>query len=164
MTLRVQERQLKIAKLTEHDNIEAYLVTFERMMETYKIPKRRWAFRLVPQLSGRAQQAYAAMPREQAGEYDEVKAVILHRYDITQETYRQRLRAATRKEGETYQELATCLMELVSKWTRDCESVVEVRELIVTEQLLNVLPRDTQIWVWERKPKLSREAGKLADD
>jgi len=53
-------------------------------MEAYKIPRRRWAYKLVPQLSGRAQQSNTAIPREQAGEYDEVKAAILHCYDITE--------------------------------------------------------------------------------
>ena len=59
----------------------------------------------------RAQQAYASMP---SGDYSEVKAVILCRYDFTEETYRQRMMAATRKEGENYRESATRLMDLAN--------------------------------------------------
>ena len=33
-----QERDVKITKLSEEDDIEAYLTTFERCMQAYKIP------------------------------------------------------------------------------------------------------------------------------
>ena len=39
--------QLKLAKLTEQDDIEAFLTTFERVMGVFGI-ERRWAFKLAP--------------------------------------------------------------------------------------------------------------------
>ena len=59
------------------------------MMQAYKIPKERWVYKLALQLTGKAQQACAAMPTADAGKYDDVKAAILRRYDINSETYRQ---------------------------------------------------------------------------
>ena len=44
----------KVAKLLNSDDIEAYLVTFERLMAAYKVPTSRWAFLLAPQLSEKA--------------------------------------------------------------------------------------------------------------
>jgi hypothetical protein len=35
---------------------------------------------------------------------------------------------------------------------------------MVREQLLNMLPEDVWLWVYERKPKTSAEAGALAED
>ena len=35
---------------------------------------------------------------------------------------------------------------------------------MVTEQLLNMLPKEIRVWVKERKPKTSMAAGELADD
>ena len=87
------ERDVKFTKLTETDDIEAYLTTFERTMQAFNVPKEQWVFKLAPQLTGKAQQAFAAMETESAGSYDDVKAVILRRYNINEETYRQRLRA-----------------------------------------------------------------------
>ena len=52
-------------------------------MQAYKIPKERWVYKLAPQLTGRAQQAYVAMP---TAKYDDVKAAILMRYNINSET------------------------------------------------------------------------------
>ena len=115
-------------------------------------------------MAGKAQQAYTAMSPELATNYVEVKAAILRRYDINAETYRRRFRTAKKKEGEAYLELATRLIDLLKKWMSDCTTVEEIKEKIVTEQLLNTMPRDLRIWVGERKPKTGEEAGRLADD
>eukprot|EP00731_Ephydatia_muelleri_P020019 Em0012g844a len=113
---------------------------------------------------GKAQQAYAAMRAEDAGTYQLLKEVILRRYDILDETYRQRFRETVKKEDETVSELAVRLDDLLQKWTKDCKTVAEVRDLMVREQLLNALPRDLKIWVSERKPKTSTEAADMADN
>ena len=47
---------------------------------------------------------------------------------------------------------------------KTCTSIEELRDLVVLEQLLNTLPEDARIFVKERKPRTSMEAGRLADD
>ena len=120
--------------------------------------------RLPPNLTGKAQQAYAAMPPEDAGTYKEVRAAALRRYDISTETYHQRSWEARLKEGETNRELVIRLLDLASKWTKDCSFVRDVVELTVKEQLLDTMPSAVHIWVHEQKPQDSAEAGQLADD
>ena len=71
------------------------------MMAAYGVDRSQWVYRLAPHLTGKAQQAYAAMSTEDASTYEEVKAVVLRRYDNSTETYRQRFREARLKEGET---------------------------------------------------------------
>ena len=156
--------RVKLTKLTEADDIEAYLTTFERMMAAYEVEETRWVYKLAPQLTGRAQQAYAALTPEASGTYDEVKEAIVRRYDITDETYRQRCRTTKKKPDETYRELATRARDLATKWTRGCTTQEELLELVTAENVLNVLPRDVQVWVRERKPRTNEEAGHLAED
>ena len=120
--------------------------------------------RLAPQLTGKAQQAYAAMTTADSVDYKKVKEAILRRYDVSEETYRQRFRAARRKEGEAYVELVTRLQDLVRKWMAECESVGAVLDKVVGEQLLNTMPSELRVWISERKPATSAEAGRLADD
>ena len=50
--------------------MEAYLTTFEQMMVVFEVPKARWVFKLAPQLTGKAQQAYVVMPAEDANDYE----------------------------------------------------------------------------------------------
>ena len=74
--------QVKLVPLTEQDDIESYLVTFERIMDAYKITKEQWTYYLAPQLTGKAQQAFAALPSEESRAYDGVKTAILLRYGV----------------------------------------------------------------------------------
>ena len=111
---------IKLTRLTEDDDIESYLTTFERVMEAHEVSRERWSFQLAPYLTGRAQQAYAALPPEDAKTYDTVKAAILRRYDINEETYRRRFRNPKPKKGETPRELVTRLTDLATRWTREC--------------------------------------------
>ena len=78
---------LKLTKLTDGEDIEAFLKTFERLMEAYEVPKECWAYQLAPQLTGKAQQAYAAVSSDSAKKYDDMKTAILRRYNINEETY-----------------------------------------------------------------------------
>lgn len=132
-------------------------------MVGYEIGQERWAYKLAPQLTGRAQQVFAAMDPARASDYKEVKATILRRYDTSEETYRRRSRAVVRKDGKSYRELATRVQDLFEKCTRKCTTVGELRELLMLDQWLNALPHDARIWVIEREPKTLAEAGKLAD-
>ena len=159
-----RDRDVKVTKLTEKDDIEAYLTTFERLMKAYDIKEERWSFKLAPQLIGKAQQAYAAMPPDEAKVYANLKDAILRRYDINEESYRQRFRSAVPKPGEINRELRARLGDLAEKWMQKCKTMEEVRDLVVLEQLVNALPEEIRVWVKERKPKTSEEASELADD
>ncbi|XP_064404484.1 uncharacterized protein LOC135349805 [Halichondria panicea] len=138
-------RHLNLAKLTEKEDIEAYLTTFERLMTAFEVKEEHWAHKLAPQLMGRAQQAFAAMDVEKAKNYEDVKRAILQRYDISEETYRKRFRTTKKAEGEAYLELATKLRDLLEKWTAGCTTMEALKEKIVVEQLTG------------------EEAGRLAD-
>ena len=113
---------VKLTRLTEEDDIEAYLTSFERIMTAHEVSRERWPFKLAPQLTGKAQQAYAALPPNEAMTYDTIKTAILRRYNINEETYRQRFRKLKAKEGESPQELMTRLKDLATRWMRDSAS------------------------------------------
>ena len=85
------EALVKVAKLMDSDDIEEYLLTFERQMAAYEIDQSRWAFILAPQLTGRAQKAYMALTNDDTSDYPTIKQAILKRYDINEETHRPRL-------------------------------------------------------------------------
>ena len=92
-------------------------------MQVHAMEEDSWTFRLAPQLSGKAQQAYAAMSGKDATDHKKVKTAILKRYNINEEMYRRRIRTARKREGETYGEIAIRLNDLVKKWMTGCESV-----------------------------------------
>ena len=147
------EQAVKLTKLTESDDVEAYLTTFKRMMEAYQVDMAKWAYLLAPQLTGKAQQAYAAMAE-----------AILKRFNISEESYRMKFRAVSRRAEESYSKMATRMIDLLHKLTHGCERLADALELFAMEQLLNSVPVGVRIWLSERKPKTVAEAGSLADD
>ena len=156
---------VKLIPLGENDDIEAYLVTFERIMAAHKVEKNRWSQYLAPQLSGRAQLAFAALTASSAGDYDAIKTAVLARCDINEESYRRRFRSMTRKAGETNREVAVRLMDVQQKWMKECTTVDEVQQLIGKEQFLIFLGSTEQsLWVMEKKPETCVAAGELADE
>ena len=158
------DKDVKVPKLTEEDDIVAYLTTFERLMTAYEIKQERWVFKLASNLVGKAQQAYAGLSTEDASSYDRLKEAILQRYDITEESYRQRFRLVKKKLGESSKELVARLDDLATKWLKSCTKPEEVRDKVVLEQFLNMQSEEIRVFVRERKPATSEEAGTLADD
>eukprot|EP00731_Ephydatia_muelleri_P034075 Em0046g18a len=158
------EITVKLVPLNEKDDVEAYLITFERIMAAHNISKDRWPHYLTSQLTGKAQLAFAAISPSDSGNYEKIKAAILIRYGINDEEYRRRFRSERRKDGETNRELAVRLMEWQAKWLKECHTVEDVLNAVGKEQFLNTLPTDKKLWVLERKPETGVKAGELADE
>ncbi|XP_011404865.1 PREDICTED: uncharacterized protein LOC105313269 [Amphimedon queenslandica] len=158
-----RELSVKLMPLSEKDDIESYL-TFDRIMEAHKIKEKRRTQFLAPNLTGKAQLAFTALPAEEAAKYKELKRVLLTRYNISEETYRRRFRLDGRKKEGSNRELAVRLMDWQVKWLKECKKVKDVMELVEIEQFLNLLPTEKRLWVAERKPKSCIQAGELADE
>ena len=158
-----RERDAQLVRLTDKDDIETYLTTFERVMEAYEVDRNRWTFKLAPYLSGRAQEVYGSLAAEAAANYEQLKEAILVRYGIREETYRMRFRSTKKKAEETYRELGNRLQDTAKKWLRDYESKEELLDVLVKEQFVNSLPTILQVWIREREPETSEAAFDLAD-
>ena len=129
---------MRVTKLTNTDDIEGYLTTFERQMAAYDIDKSCWALLLAPKLTGRVQQVYMAIDTEEASDYIAIKRAILKRYNVNEESYRCRLRARKRKPGESYVNLATDIMNLERKWLSECKALSGALEIFFIEQKMYV--------------------------
>ena len=53
---------------------------------------------------GKAQEAYSALPLEDAADYEEVKQAVLHIYSLVPEAYRQKFRSYQKPEALSYAE------------------------------------------------------------
>ena len=154
----------RLEKLTESDDIEHFLMTFEKLSAACKWPKDDWVFRLIPLLTGKARSAYVHMDVEESQDYENVKNAILRKYDINPETYRQRFRSSDVEVGETPKELYVRLKELYQKWIQPKDKTVkDVGEIIIMEQYLRMLSPELQIWIKEHDPPTAARAAELAD-
>ncbi|KAK7909657.1 hypothetical protein WMY93_014341 [Mugilogobius chulae] len=153
----------KIPPYQTGEDIENYLLRFERIAKTWKWPETEWACRLVPLLSGKALEAYTAMDEDEAHCYRDLKAALLVKFDVSPETYRQRFRSTIVPSRETPTETYHRLKSLYRRWVRPDQLTKEqIGELIILEQLLHVLPSDVRTWVKEHEPEDGLTAAKLA--
>ena len=88
---------LKLTKLTLSDDIEVFMTTFERSMEAHEIEHAKWPVLLASQLTGKAQQAYAALSSKDSKSFTKVKEAIFKHYDNNEETYVQRFGQLSRR-------------------------------------------------------------------
>ena len=103
------------------------------------------------------------MDDELTVDYGEVKAAILYRYDITEETHRQKFRSTQKGIEESYVDLVVRLKDLASKWLRGCETREKVVKKIVVEQFIEGLPPALKTSLREKKLTLGAGAGLAAD-
>ncbi|KAL1254106.1 hypothetical protein QQF64_016335 [Cirrhinus molitorella] len=159
-----QFKEPKLEKLSDSDNVEHFLITFERIAAACRWPKEDWAFHLIPLLTGKARAAYVHMDVDDSLDYEELKSAILRKYDISRETYRQRFRSLDVESFESPKELYVRLKELYVKWMQPkSKSVEDIGEVIILEQYLRMLSSELQVWVREHDPKSALQAANLAD-
>lgn len=158
------ERGPRIPCLSDTDNVEHFLIMFERVATACQWPTTDWAVRLAPLLTGKARAAYVSMDQQDALHYAQVKGAILDKYNINQEMYRLQFRGARVDEEESPKELYIRLRDLYLRWVQpQYHTKEEVGETIILEQFLRLLSPDLQVWIRERNPDSATEAAAMAD-
>ena len=156
--------QPRLEKLTDTDDVEHFLITFERIAVACRWPKTDWVFHLIPLLTGKARGAYVHMDIDDSLDYGQVKAAVLAKYDINPETYRQRFCSLEVNPDECPKELYARLKELYAKWIQPKgKTIQEIGEIIIFEQYLRMVSPELQVWIREHDTDSAMEAARLAD-
>ena len=77
--------------IDEKDELDSYLLCFERYAENASWEKDTWAIKLSALLTGRAMDVYTRMSDADASDYDKLKKALLTRYKYTKDGYRKLL-------------------------------------------------------------------------
>lgn len=153
---------IKLNPYVEGENIEDFLLTFERVMTRRELPEDEWTTQLMAVLSGKARAAFnEADPH---ATYGEVKRIILSRFDVTPEASRISLRAAQNCTQKEPGEVAAWIRTLVRRWLippempeeDDAERIARIEDTVIErvarEQYLNSLNQQARSWVLNRNP------------
>ncbi|XP_054854192.1 zinc finger and SCAN domain-containing protein 23-like [Eublepharis macularius] len=150
--------------LTQQDDIEAYLGTFERVAEACQWPREEWVTRLAPALNGNFQQVTHVLNACDVKDYEALKEAILKTHNITAETWRQRFRQFCYPEAKRPLEVCGQLRELCYQWLRpDTHTKEQILDLLILEQFLTILPKETQSWVRGQGPETCTQAVTLLE-
>ena len=141
----------------EKDELDSYLLRFERYAENASWEKDTWAIKLSALLTGRAMDVYSRMLDADASDYDKLKKALLTRYNYTEDGYRKRFREATPETEETPDQFVIRLKNYLAKWLELSGSSPQnfdaLVDLIVKEQFINACSEDLAMYLLERGPK-----------
>ena len=141
--------------IDEKDELDSYLLRFERYAENASWEKDTWAIKLSALLTGRAMDVYTRMSDADAN--DKLKKALLTRYNYTEDGYRKRFREATPETEETPDQFVIRLKNYLAKWLELSGSSPDnfdaLVDLIVKEQFINACSEDLAMYLLERGPK-----------
>ena len=148
------------------DEMDSYLLRFERYATAQKWEPDTWATGLSALLQGKALDVYALMPKEDALNYDKLKVALLKRYELTEEGFKRKYKKCRPENGETFQQFTTRMKSYFTRWI-DMASIEKsyegLQDLILREQLTFICNRDLELFLRKREPKSLEQASKLAD-
>ncbi|XP_016141323.1 uncharacterized protein [Sinocyclocheilus grahami] len=143
-----------LVRLTENDDIEAYLHTFEVIAAREGWVQEEWARIIAPFLTGEAQRAYYALRAPRNEQYDELKAEILARVGLSPMGAAQQFYQWTYDERQPVRAQAAQLARLTHLWLlAGSPTPDQVAEKVLIDRLLRALPRPLRRPVSMRNPQ-----------
>ena len=158
----IKAKTQKIPAFNEgKDEMDSYLLRFERYATAQKWEPDTWATGLSALLQGKALDVYALMPKEDALNYDKLKVALLKRYELTEEGFKRKYKKFRPENGETFQQFTTRMKSYFTRWI-DMASIEKsyegLQDLILREQLTFICNRDLELFLREREPKSLEQA------
>ncbi|XP_044281322.1 zinc finger protein 397-like isoform X2 [Varanus komodoensis] len=155
----------EVSEAAPWDDAKAFLASFEQVAKACRWPRGEWAARLLPALSGEAQQAFSSLEATDREDYEKVKATILRGDAIKMEVQRQHFRQFRYQEIEDPRRIYSQLQELCCQWLKpERHSKEQILELLILEQFLASLPPDLQGWIRAGGPDSCSQAVALVED
>lgn len=159
-------KYISLVPIFREAEVEAYFGAFERVAGALRWPKEVWAILLQCKLTGKAQEACAALSVEDGLNYDRVKSAIMRAYELVPEAHRQRFRGLRKGHDQTFTDFAREKGILFDRWCMACKAddVASVRELILLEDFKNCLPERTAVYLGEQKIVSLQQAAIFSDE
>ncbi|XP_019639073.1 PREDICTED: uncharacterized protein LOC109481038 [Branchiostoma belcheri] len=162
----VKAKTPRLPSFMEGEEIDGYLLRFERFARANHWAEDTWASLLSALLTGKALDVYSRLSDAEAQDYDKVKEAILKRYELTEDGFRKKFRSEIPQEGEGPDQYIVRLSSYLNRWIElsgTSKTFEGVCDLIIQEQFLDLCPTDLAIHLRERKPKSLEELGKMSE-
>ena len=160
-----QTPRIHLPKMSAEDDAQAFLEAFEVAAEACHWPRDEWVVRLLPLLSGEAQQAAHSLPPSARGVYQNLRKAVLDRTGYSPEEQRRRFRDLGMAEEDRPFAYAQRLTDLARRWLQpEIRSAAGVVEQVVLERFVTGLPAATATWVRCHRPSSLSAAVTLAED
>ena len=125
-----------------------------------------WSTHLSALLKGRALDVYALMSVSKVNDYDELKAALLRRYDMTEEGFKRKFRSCRPEAGETFSQYTVRLSSYLTRWiemSKITTSFEALFDLMLRDQILHVCNFELSVFLKQNVRKTADEMCLLAD-
>ncbi|XP_077777561.1 uncharacterized protein LOC114592162 isoform X2 [Podarcis muralis] len=147
------------------EDANAFLASFEQVAKACRWPRGEWAARLLPALSGEADEAFQSLEAGDREDYGKVKAAILRGVALRMEAERQHFRQFCCQQVEDPRRIHLQLQDLCHRWLKpERRSKEQILELLVLEQFLASLPPELQSWIRAGGPESCSQAVALVEE
>ncbi|GBN33923.1 Retrovirus-related Pol polyprotein from transposon opus, partial [Araneus ventricosus] len=151
-----------------NNDISLYLILFERQAQAADVPKEFWASHLLSLLPYEIAQLVA---REDVGisrDFEKVKSLLLKRYKLTAEKFRQLFSKHCKSPTATWKDFAYEVRNYFHGWISglDISTFDQLKELIIVDQIKRRVPpevREHYIDEWSQLNNVEKLTSKLDD-
>ncbi|GFX93817.1 SCAN box domain-containing protein [Trichonephila clavipes] len=121
----------------KQSDISLYLVIFERQAKRASIEKKEWVGQLLGLLPLEIVQFIAREPEEQAENYDYVKKLLLKRFKLSPEVFRQKFVQHQKKSDSSWKDFTFEITNYLDEWLIGLEinTFQDLKDLMVVDQL-----------------------------
>ena len=116
----------KMSSFDVKDDMDSYLHRFERYAELQGCKRETLAIYLAALLKGTALGVYAMLPPDQANDYDQLKAALLKRFNLTEDGYKQRFYESKAEKNESPQQYIARLNSYLLRWLELALSLIHI--------------------------------------
>ncbi|GBM16584.1 hypothetical protein AVEN_256366-1 [Araneus ventricosus] len=122
---------------SDENDISLYLIMFERLAKQVEILENTWVTHLLGLLPYDVAQLIARESDEIANDYGEVKKILLKRYKLKPEKFRQKFFMHNKNLGSTWKNFAYELRSFFNEWVNGvkADSFEKLSDLIITDQI-----------------------------
>ncbi|XP_068213402.1 uncharacterized protein [Palaemon carinicauda] len=148
------------------DELDSYLLRFERYANTHKWDRSTWASSLSALLTGNALLVYGRLSDDDAKDYEILKKALFRRYDLTEEGFRKKFRNTPPEEGESPAQFIVKLKNFLKKWMEQAgayETFAELQQLVIKEQFINAVSNALEVHLKEKAPANLDDLAKAAE-
>ncbi|XP_061475979.1 zinc finger protein 345-like [Rhineura floridana] len=147
------------------EDAKAFLASFEQVAKACRWPRGEWVARLLPALSGEAEEAFRSLEAGDREDYGKVKLAIVRGDALRMEVQRQHFRQFCCEEVKDPRRVYSQLQELCHQWLKpERHTKEQILELLILEQFLANLPPELQGWIRAGGPETCSQAVALAEE
>ena len=158
-------RSPKLPYFDEHtDKMDSYLTRFESYAFSNKWDPSMWASYLSALLKGRALEVFVRLSRDDQSDYGQIKEALLTNFDLTERSFRKKLRDCRPEKAETFRQFSGRLASYLDKWLglAKVEKTYEaVCDFLARDQFLDCCSHELYLYL---KPKPFKVLGELAHE